>query len=377
MTPRFDVAVIGGGIVGLAHAWMAAQRQLRVVLLERTQIAEGASVRNFGMVWPVGQPAGELYSIALASRDFWLQLRSLEVLDVEECGSIHVAHRPDELPVLEEFCGLGSHQTRMLNPREVMKEAPLVNPEGLLGGMWSSTELRVDPRAASARLAAWLSATQSVQVCFQTPVVNVEDHVVSAADGRQWHADKIIVCSGSDLQTLYPEILQQSGLRRCKLQMLKTVSQADCRPGSAHVASGLTLRHYTSFGGCPSLQTLRDRVATETPELDRYGIHVMASQRRNGELILGDSHEYESEITPFDKVEIDRLLLRELGKILRLEDWTIQERWHGIYAKHPTLPVFETEAADGVHICVGPGGAGMTMSFGLANRTWNHWTGAS
>ena len=70
---------------------------------------------------------------------------------------------------------------------------------------------------------------------------------------------------------------------------------------------------------------------------------------------------------------IDELMLRELQKVFRLPDWTITEHWHGVYAKHPDLPVFEATPAARVHICTGTGGAGMTMSFGLAERMWNRW----
>lgn len=370
---RYDVAIVGGGIVGLAHACVAADRGLRVGLFERSPVAAGATVRNFGMVWPVGQPAGRFHRLAMRSRERWLRLGAAGVLEVEECGSIHAAHRADEADVLEEFCATGSHDVELLGPAEVTRRSGLVNPEGLVAGMWSPTELRVDPRTAASRLAAWLGGRPEVDVWFQTAVVRIEGRELVTARGQAFGADQTIVCSGSDLQTLYPEHFAASRLRLCKLQMLRTVSQPDpvaCQP---HIASGLTLRHYASFEGLASIDAVRRRVATETPELDRYGIHVMASPFPGGEIVLGDSHEYDRDISPFDKVEIDDAILRELRKVIRLQDWTIRDRWHGIYAKHPSAPIFESQAADGVRLFVGPGGAGMTLAFGLAEEAWDRW----
>jgi len=220
MTADCDVAVVGGGIVGLAHAWMAARRGLRVVVLERSAAAEGASVRNFGMIWPIGQPAGELYELALQSHNLWLQLGTLGVLDVEDCGSIHLTHRDDELAVLQEFCDQGSHQASMLSVNQVLERTHLANPENLLGGMLSTTELRVDPRSACRHLASWLQADKGIEFHYSTTVVSVDGKRVHAADRQEWTAEKIIICSGSDLRTLYPDILKSSVLRLCKLQLL-------------------------------------------------------------------------------------------------------------------------------------------------------------
>jgi hypothetical protein len=120
---------------------------------------------------------------------------------------------------------------------------------------------------------------------------------------------------------------------------------------------------------CSTLPALKERIATETPEYDRWGIHGLVSQTTQGELTLGDSHEYGLAVDIFNKDEIDQLMLRYISTFLDAPDLSIAERWYGVYAKHPEKPYLTLEPAPGVRIVTSPGGAGMTLSFGIAERT--------
>ena len=92
MPERYDAAVVGAGILGLAHATQLARLGRRVVVFERDPKAQGASVRNFGMIWPIGQPLGDLHNLASRSRDLWLEVLESAGLWHERTGSLHLSY---------------------------------------------------------------------------------------------------------------------------------------------------------------------------------------------------------------------------------------------------------------------------------------------
>jgi len=371
------LAIVGGGIVGLAHAWSAAERGWRVTVFERHGRAQGATVRNFGMVWPIGQTAGQALEVAKVSRARWLQFARESGFPIDTRGSIHLAHRPDEWEVLQQFevaaPGMG-YECELLGRDATLARAPGANHHGLLGGLFSPMELGVDPKQAAADLAAWLTERRGVSIRWNAMVGAVSPGPKVHFGGHAESFDRVCICSGSDFADLFPQAFAGAGLRNCKLQMLETVPQAGGWRIGPHLASGLTLRHYANFQVCPGLEGLARRISEEMPELDRYGIHVMASQPRDGRVILGDSHEYGDEITPFDQAVIEELMLRELRKVFHLPDWTIRRRWSGIYAKYPAGYAFRVDPLPGVSVSTGTGGSGMTMSFGIAEEFWNEET---
>jgi FAD dependent oxidoreductase TIGR03364 len=366
----WDVAVVGGGIVGLGVAWAARKRGESVLVLERSARAQGASIRNFGMIWPIGQPLGERRDLAMRNRELWIDIARQTGIFFESCGSLHVAHHEDEMQVIRELVASDASGLQQLDREETLSRSRGVQRVGLVGAMWSPWECRVDPRQAIAGTAAYLESL-GVRLEYSQSVRLIEDQQLVTTDAKRYTARRIFVCSGEDFQSLYPTEHRHSGMKRCKLQMMRTLPLKAGFQLGPHLASGLTLRHYEAFRQCPSLVALRQRIASQQPMLDRFGIHVMASQSRDGEIVLGDSHLYDDEIEPFELEEIDRLILEECQKVFDFPEWAVQQRWSGIYAKHPTQAWFHQKLDHGVEILNGFGGSGMSMSLAVSERIVN------
>jgi glycine/D-amino acid oxidase-like deaminating enzyme len=98
----------------------------------------------------------------------------------------------------------------------------------------------------------------------------------------------------------------------------------------------------------------------------------MACQNESGQITIGDSHEYSLTHDPFDRAHINTLIMDYLKQFAKCKDWHIAETWNGIY---PMLTNGDTDLfyspESRVYIVNGLGGAGMTLSFGLAEEIVN------
>ncbi len=362
--------VIGAGIIGLATARALAVRGYAVTVIERTHKAVGASVRNFGMVWPVGQPDGKLYETAFLSRQLWGEVCKDARIWHEEVGSLHLAYEKDELCVMEEFVAATQMQRNceIVSREKVMAQSPIAVQEGLLGGLWSPGEMIVDPRQAIHQLPVWLQEKYGVKFIWGKVATAIQYPVVYLGN-EEIKADLVFVCSGADFETLYPLQFKELPLTKCKLQMMRLATQpAGLRIGPA-ICGAMSLTHYYSFAIAASLSDLKKRIVEQYPAYVQWGIHVMASQNEVGEITIGDSHEYGSIHDPFDKQFINQLILDYLQTFARFPNEQIIETWHGIYPKLTNGEAWVVkEPESGVVIINGLGGAGMTLSFGLCEQ---------
>jgi FAD dependent oxidoreductase TIGR03364 len=313
-----------------------------------------------------------MYDRAVRSRNIWKEIAPRADFWHEPAGSLHLAYHPDEWNVLQELYEIFHKEgrpVRLMDAAAVTASSGAVRPDGLLGGLHSGDEIIVDPREAIASLPGWLSEQYKVEFFWGKCVSYVSDQIVYIGNDEEYEADLVFICTGADFETLYPEQFAEQPVTKCKLQMMRLAPQPDdWRIGPA-LCGGLSLIHYNSFKAAPSLPGLKERYAAEMPDYLQWGIHVMVSQNGRGELTVGDSHEYGLTHDPFDKNFINRMVLDYLRKFACFRDWSVVETWNGVYAKLTDGEAdlfFSPEPY--VYVINGVGGAGMTLSFGLAEE---------
>lgn len=363
---KYDVCIVGAGIVGLAHAYWAAKKGLNVVVVEKNASCQGASIRNFGLFWAIGQE--EEYSKQVAtSKKVWNEFLSDTGTWHKATGSLGLAYHADELALIEEYHESNRNEHhRLLSKKEILQAYPYVNPLNLKGALFSGNELSINSREAIPALSQWLTEKYGVHFLFGTMVTGNKLPQVHTNHGTL-KAEKLIITAGADFEALYPSVYSEAKITKCKLHMLRT--QAVLPEIAPALYCATSFIQYPSFSKCESLPAIKKRMMEQQPDYLKYGINLLIAQNNYQELTIGDSHQYDDSVNPFHDEQIDHLILAGIRQILPQVELKVSQRWQGVYAKSFDQKFLVKKPEKNVLIVNALAGAGMTLSFGIAKKT--------
>lgn len=365
---QFDLAITGGGVIGLASAILAARSGARVSVLEADPVAQGASLRNFGLITISGQARGAVWQLSGRSRDLWEQISSDAGLPVLQRGMVMVAQSAEAAGVLEAFLAteMGAHCSA-LSPEAAARQAPALRRDRIMAAVLSQRELRVDPRAALPVLTRY-ARSLGVDVRFRSTVASLRPGELHLTTGEIVRAERILVCAGALMNRLAPPGLAARLPACTKLHMLRLRLRNGAGGLETPAVSDLTFARYPGFADLPEAVALKARLAESDADMLADGIHVIAVRNHDGTLTLGDSHHDcdADSADPFQPADVDARILKAANQFLDLDGADVVERWTGAYPKAEGGDWLIEETAPGVWFAGVLGGKGMTLSFGFA-----------
>jgi len=234
----YDVAVVGGGLVGAATCWGLAREGLKVALLDEGDRAVRASRGNFALVWVQSKGlglaayAGWTIRSSNAWRGFADLLKQETGLDVcfQRPGGFHLCLSEKELEArannlrrLHGQPGIVEYRTEMLDHGQVAKMLPDIGPE-VVGASYCP----LDGHVNSLRLFRTLHAAINARGVTYLPSHRVENIAKEGGEFRlatahgEIRAGKVALAAGNANMRLAPMVGLEAPMRPERGQIVVT-----------------------------------------------------------------------------------------------------------------------------------------------------------
>jgi sarcosine oxidase, subunit beta len=285
-----EILVIGGGIAGTSTAYHLAAHGHRVALLERDEIASGASGVNAGAIDSVGwgdAPDLQAHLTAGSVEIFkTVQLDLGEDVEFRQSGALQVIHTTAqwefERQRVETLRARG-HRVELLTIREARSLEPALAPT-LLGALYSPLRSQADPRRAT-RAFATLAHRHGATIVTSHPVTSItsrpDGYLVDSPRG-EIVAGALVLAAGAWCGPVGALLNLEIPIVPVRGQMWAT---APTMPSMFQTISSAESQHawHLDPGGEPPFLTIRKGA--------RLTRHLYGRQRRDGEIVFGGDRE--------------------------------------------------------------------------------------
>jgi glycine/D-amino acid oxidase-like deaminating enzyme len=330
MTGEAEILIVGGGIAGASAAYHLAAHGRRVTLLERGEVASGASGVNGGLIDCVGwgdHPDLQAHLTAGSVELFEeAQLELGEDLEFRRSGSLHALHTAEQ----HEFTRARVADMRARGQRVEListREARALEPgfsADLLGAMYSPLRAQADPVKAT-RAFATLAARRGARILTARDVTALAPRPaggwVARAGDAEIVAGVLVLAAGAWCGALGALLDLDIPIVPVRGQMWATAALG---PRVFHTISSAesALAWHRDPGGAPPNLTIRDG--------RRVTRHLYGRQRRNGEIVFGGDRELVDENTTPDPAGITANREHAAGVLPFLRDLPAARTWAGL-----------------------------------------------
>ena len=290
MTIETEVLVIGGGIAGASAAYHLAMHGRRVTLLERGDIASGASGVNAGAIDSVGwgQSKDLQTHLTAGSQELFdhVQNELREDIEFRRSGAMQAIHTPEQYEYTRDrVAALRSrgHAVELLTIREARSLEPEMSP-ALLGAMYSPLRSQADPVKAT-RAFATLAERHGARVLTQHEVTSCAARATGysvSTSREEVVTSHLVIAAGAWCGPVGEMLGLEIPIVPVRGQMWATAPVPPCVFQTISAAES-AMTWARDHGGAPPDLTIRDG--------KRVTRHLYGRQRRNGEVIFGGDRE--------------------------------------------------------------------------------------
>jgi len=357
---KYDVLIVGAGIIGSAIAYFLSKEKIKVGVIEKGNIGEGTSNACDGYLFLQSKKPGISLKLALESIHILekLQHEFKRDIEYEQKGGLVIINSEIEKKVLSQK--VKEHQAfglevQMLDTKETLKIEPFLSKE-ILGSTYCKLDGSINPIALTLAFAE-TAIKNGIDFYPSTEIENFiyeNNHIIGITSTKkeQFFADKIVLATGIYSNKLLSKINIQLSLKPRRGQVI--VSE----PIAPLLNHALLSGRYIAAKLYPEmLQDLND-------PLNKMGIAFGIEQTKSGNLLIGTSREFVGENKEITFQGIKYILKLATSIIPSLIDINIIRTFSGLrpYTIDGLPIISKLDPFDNLFIATGHEGDGITLS---------------
>lgn len=354
---KYDVVIVGGGVIGTSIAYFLSKSGIKVVLLEKGSVSEGSSSKCDGNLQVGDSASGNDTEFVMKSLALFKDVSEDMDIDIQwkNTDSLFVFETEEEIEVgrkLVERKNNDGCSMQILDKKEIHDLEPNL-AEDLVGGIITYKDGMVNPILMCIGLAG-RAARYGADIKTHTKVCAISKTNGTfkiETDSGTYISEKVINAAG----IWAPEIGKMVGLdipiipRQGQILVIEE-------------AKGFIGRTITEFAYIMTKQESKDYVRKATPEMERFGIAALVEPTEEGTLLVGSSRQF----IGFDLRNDDRVIKAMAQRICRflpeMAQMNIIRTYAGLrpyVADH--RPIISDTPIDGYYIAAGHEGGGITL----------------